>query len=291
MILAEIVAILLPVYFVIAVGWLYARRHTPDMEVANRINMDVFAPALVFHALTGAHLAAASIGPLVGSALVVVLVSGLVALAVARAAGIAARTLLPPTMFNNAGNLGIPLCVLAFGERGLAPAVLLFITEMALHLTLGVRLLDRGASVARLLRTPLLLAAAAGLACTLSGIALPAPLAHGIELLGNVSIPLMLFALGVRLVGIEFGLWRVGLLGALLRPLAGALAAGLALQLFPLPPLHRDVLWLFAVLPPAVMNFMFAERYGQGPAEVAAIVMLGTLVSLPVLALTLALVL
>jgi predicted permease len=42
-------------------------------------------------------------------------------------------------------------------------------------------------------------------------------------------------------------------------------------------------LLVFAALPPAVLNFMLAERYSVEPPKVAAVVLLGNLASLLVL--------
>lgn len=285
---SAVLEVMLPVYGVIAVGWLYARRHRPDMEVANHLNLLVFAPCLVFHALTTAPLDRGGLTVLVLCAAWVVLAGGLLALPLCRPLGLPVRTLLPTVMFNNAGTLGIPLSLLAFGERGLAPAVLVFMTEMCLHMTLGLRMLDARASIWALLRSPLVLAAAGGLAWAVLRLPLPGPVSTAVGMLGEVSIPLMLFALGVRLVDADWSLWRAGLAGALVRPAAGLLAVLPVLLLVDLPALERDVLLLFALLPPAVMNFLFAERYGPRPAETAAIVLVGTLVSLPVLGLGLA---
>jgi hypothetical protein len=44
---------------------------------------------------------------------------------------------------------------------------------------------------------------------------------------------------------------------------------------------------LFAVLPPAVLNYILAERYNQEPEVVAALVIWGNLLSLLVIPLTL----
>ena len=60
---------------------------------------------------------------------------------------------------------------------------------------------------------------------------------------------------------------------------------------FPLPADQLPLLVIFGALPPAVLNFMLAERYDQEPQNVASIVMLGNLASLIVIPLALAFVL
>jgi hypothetical protein len=135
---------------------------------------------------------------------------------------------------------------------------------------------------------PLVLACLLGLAVSLLRIPMPQPVAQGIELLGQVSIPLMLFSLGVRLTEANLDHWGIGLVGALARPLSGLLVA---LALLPLLAMEGDLpkqLILFAVLPPAVLNYIVAERYDQEPEVVAAIVIWGNLASLVVIPLALA---
>jgi len=278
--IVEILSIITPVFGLVLVGYLYGRRHVPDMTAANRVNLDVFIPALIFHVLSGKDFHIGDYLDLALGALIVVLGSGALALLASRATGTAFRTLGPPTMFNNSGNMGLPLAVLAFGEEALAAAVVVFLVENLLHFTVGVRILDPRASLLRLLRLPMVIACLLGLAFSLLAIRMPGPIALGIEMLGQIAIPLMLFALGVRLETADWSHWRVGLGGALLRPAAGLIAVVPPLLLLPL----EDGLWrqliLFAVLPPAVLNYMLAEQYGQEPETVAAIVIWGNLSSL-----------
>ncbi len=287
----QILSIVAPVFGLVLVGWLYARRHGPDMSAANRINLDVFIPALIFDVLSGKDFQIGLYLDLALGALLVVLGSGLVALAVSRVTGTAWRTLVPPSMFNNSGNMGLPLAVLAFGEQALPAAVVVFLVENLMHFTVGVRMLDPGASLARLLRIPMVMACLLGLGFSLLQLHLPRPLAVGVEMLGQVSIPLMLFALGVRLKDADWSHWRVGILGAGLRPVAGLAVALPLLLVLPLEESLARQLVLFAVLPPAVLNYVLAEQYGQEPETVASIVIWGNLASLLTIPLTLAFVL
>ena len=179
----------------------------------------------------------------------------------------------------------------AFGEQALPAAVVLFMVENLLHFSVGTRMVDARASLLGMFRVPILIASIAGLAFSLTGTTLPLYLSRPIEMVGQIAIPLMLFSLGVRLTSIDFRDWRIGVVGAIVCPLSGILIA-LALQpLLQLETLQFQLLLLFGVLPPAVLNFIVAERYGQEPHRVASIVMLGNLASLVVIPLALAFVL
>lgn len=287
----RITAILFPIFAIVAAGFFYGRRHRPEMAVANRLNMDVFVPALVFAAMAGKAFELTAFGPLALGALLLLLGCGLVAWPVARLLGVPAETFVPPMLFNNSGNIGLPLAVLAWGEVALPAAVILFMVENTLHFSLGARLLDPRARFLSLWRVPVVAAAMAGLVVAVGKIPLWSPGLMAVKMLGDVSVPLLLFSLGVRMTDVSLGDWKISLVGALGRPLLGmAIAWGLVLALG-LQGQQAAMLIVFGALPPAVLNFLFAERYQQEPQRVASIVLVGNLAALLFLPLALALVL
>ncbi|WP_431025006.1 AEC family transporter [Halomonas sp. H5] len=288
--IAKILATLLPVFLIAGCGVLYGRFRTPDIRGLNTLNMELFVPLLVFAVLADGQAPLEEYAGLALAAVVVVLGSGLLLWPVARWLKMDAKTFLPPMMFNNAGNMGVPLMVLAFGEAALPAAVVVFIIEMLLHFSVGLYMLNPGTPLWRLLRLPIVGASIAGLAVNLSGMPLPGWLLEAMHLLGGVCIPLMLFALGVRMLDIDLRDWRTGLLGALLCPLSGLVLAAPMVWWLGLTGLQAAVLWVFAALPPAVLNYLVAEQYRQEPQRVASLVLVGNLGSLVVMPLVLAVV-
>jgi predicted permease len=287
--LLRIVSIIFPLFAIVAAGWLYGRRHQPDMAFANQLNMDVFVPALVFAALAGKSFDLLGHQALAIGGIAVVLGSGALSWPLARLLKVDAKTFLPPMMFNNSGNMGLPLAVLAFGEAALPAAVVLFLVENLLHFSLGAWMLDHRTRLANLWRLPMMLAALAGLAASLAGIALWPPLLTAIRMLGDICIPLLLFTLGVRLADASFHAWGIGLAGAVARPVLGMLIAWGAGWALGLSAQHQALLLVFGALPPAVLNYVFAERYRQEPDKVASIVMVGNVAALLFIPLALAL--
>jgi len=161
--------------------------------------------------------------------------------------------------------------------------MVLFLVENTLHFTVGNAMLTGHVNPLKLIRMPMLLATMAGLLVALLQIQVPGPVDEAIDLLGQVAIPLMLFALGVRMTAADLSDWRIGLAGALLCPLTGLAMAWAVAAFFDLPEMQLAQLIVFAALPPAVLNFMLAERYKVEPPKVAAVVLLGNLASLLVL--------
>ena len=263
----------------------------PDLSHANKLNMDVFVPALVFGALVSKDFRLGEYLPLLFATVVIIVGSGVAGWLVARASGIATKTLVPPMMFNNCGNLGLPLAVLAFGESALAPAVVMFVVSNVIHFSYGAWLLDHHTKRTTVWRSPSILATIAGLAVGFLGIEVWPPLLMSIKMVGDISIPLMLFALGVRLADSRISAVGFGVFGAVLRPVVGMALAWVLLQMLDLPPREQALLLVFGALPPAVLNYMFAERYNQEPDKVASMVLIGNLAAVVFLPIALALVL
>lgn len=279
--LLRIVSIVFPIFAVVAIGWGYARyrrtRGGIEMAFANELNMDVFVPALVISAMVSKSFDLASYQWLALGAVLVMLGSGALAWGLAIFLREEAKTFVPPVMFVNAGNMGLPLMVLAFGEEALPAAVVLFFVENTLHYTFGTWLLDHRARLWNLWRNPVIAASLIGIGLSVAKVELWHPLYLAIKLLGEIAVPLLLFSLGVRLAVSSLSDLRVGVIGAIATPLIGMALAALAVPMLGLSGRDADMLLIFGALPPAVLNYVFAERYGQEPAKVASMVMIGNL--------------
>ena len=278
--LQRILSIILPVFSVIALGWLYARRVKPDMTIVNRISMNVLAPALVFSALASRDFDMAANRMLLVGSIGVVLGSGLLAWPFARLLHANARTFVPPMMFNNCGNMGLPLAALAYGAVGFSPMVALFTISNLLHFTLGIWIIDHRARFGNLLRNPIVISTVLGFVFAATHPPIPEWLSVAIKLVGDALIPMMLLSLGVRLYEASFRDWRIGVIGGIVCPLTGIAIAALLASLLDLDPTQQGLLILFGSLPPAVLNFMVAEQFRQEPGKVASIVLIGNLLSI-----------
>jgi len=247
--------------------------------MVNRLSMNVLAPALVFSALASKDFDVAANKMLMLGSVGIVLGSGLIAWPFAKLLHTDVRTFVPPMMFNNCGNMGLPLAVLAYGTAGFAPMVALFTISNLLHFTLGAWIVDHHARFGSLLRNPMVIATILGFAFALVHPPLPEWLAVAIKLVGDALIPLMLISLGVRLYEVRWDDWHLGLIGGLVCPLTGIAFAALLAPVLGLDAMQQGLLILFGCLPPAVLNFMVAEQFRQEPAKVASIVLIGNVLS------------
>ncbi len=277
--LERILGIILPVFSIIALGYFWGRRVKPDMGMVNRISMNVLAPALIFSALSSKAFDVRGDAVLLAGSVGIVLGSGLLAWPIARLLREDPRTFVPPMMFNNCGNMGLPLAVLTFGEAGFGPMVALFTISNLLHFTLGAWIIDHHARFGRLLRNPMVWSTVAGFAFAILRPPLPEWVAVAFKMVGDGLIPLMLLSLGVRLTDIDWHDTKIGFIGGLVCPLTGLAMAAVLAPLLGLNAMQTGLLYLFGALPPAVLNFMVAEQYRQEPGKVASIVLIGNVMS------------
>ena len=269
-----------PVFLLATIGYGYARVRPVDTAPINAINLNVFVPLLIFNALAHAEFNWGQVGWEIAYGAGIVLGSGLLTYLLCRPTGWSVREMVPPMMFTNYGNLGLPLIPLAFGEKYLSLAVILFITGNMLHITLGFKIYDGKLNWRELfIGNAMFIAGAAGIAVNLSGFAPAGALQTGINMGAQAAIPLMLFCLGVRLREVNRSVIRQSIAPALWCPVSGLIMYLLLWHLIPLPTDSKLAIAVFAALPPALMNYIFAERFNINPMRVASVVMTSNLLS------------
>ena len=277
LILDRILGSVIPVLIVVLIGYAYGRWRKPNMSTINQVNMELFVPMLIFSVLASKSVDLTEFLPLTLGSIAIILGSGLIAWPICKLSGIQPKTLIPPMMFTNTGNLALPLVLLAFGEGAMPAMIVIFIISMFLHFTLGFYILDRRAQVLNALSIPTILATIAGLFVGFSHTKIPEIVLIPLDMLGHIVIPLVLFALGIRMQDVNTNDLGTGVFAALLCPILGL---GIAYALEPflqLDPLQWSVFLIFAALPPGVLNYMIAERYNQEPSRVASIVLIGNI--------------
>ena len=287
--------IVIPVFAVVAVGVVVGRRQAnrplskgppsnrppsnTDMSFVNLANVQVFCPALVFSALMAHPVTLGESWLLMVAGVLLMIVPGAMLYAV-RFKGLERRTLAMGGMFRNTGNIGIPLMMLAYGEDKMGAIIILFVLSNLMHFSLGLFMLSHSAGRWQWLKNPLVWAALLGLLLADHQAQVPDFVLSSSHLLGQISVPLMLFALGVRLSQGEIGHVGLALRVNVTYLCVGAVSFLAVAYLLPLSQDWLQLLALSVMLPPAVLNYLLCEQYQCQPNKMASIVLLGNLLSL-----------
>jgi len=285
---AEIATIVAPVLLIALIGFIWARSGARfDTGMITSLVMMLGTPCLVVDTFLRVKPTPAAFAEILLAGLCLFAGFATLAFLVLKAARLSVRDYMGALMFPNMGNMGLPLSLFAFGEQGLTIAIVLFAISAIGNFTIGTSIAAGTMDPRALLRMPIIYAVALALLITTTDVVLPEWFQNTVRLLGGLTVPLMLVALGVSLSRLKArGLPRALFL-SLVR-MAGGFGVGLLIcWLFELQDPVRGVVLLQATMPTAVFNYLFAERYGRDAPGVAGVVLLSTLLSFATLPLLL----
>ena len=290
--ITQLFSIIAPVFFGAAFGFVWARLDKPfDAEFVTSLVFNLGTPLLVFSTLTKLNTDPQAFADLATVVVVALIAFWLISVAILKMARLELRTYLATVMIPNTGNVGLPLSFLAFGEEGLAFAIIVYTIVSLTQFTVGLGIAAGSFTPRELLKNPLIYAVLAALLVMITKVQLPDWLADTAQIYGQFAIPLMLIMLGVSLAKLKITSFPRNIVLSLVRFSMG-LGVGLVVShLFGLEGTVRGVFVLQCAMPAAVFNYMLAMRYKNNPEEVAGLVVTSTLFAFATLPFLLAFVL
>lgn len=266
----EVLSILTPSAFLALIGVFWYRKGIEfPIKFVTTLVINVGMPAFLFYTLTASKTDILSLGKLAFATLMVHVVIVPLAIALLKLAAKDWRLCVPMAV-GNTGNLGLPVCFFAFGEEGLAYAMVYFSVQCLLLFSLGDAVFAGKANIGKTLRSPILISIVLGVLYRLTGLPVPEVIADTTQLLGQFVIPLMLITLGVSLAGMQAKQFSSALLWSLIRiGLTMAVSFSLA-NLLGLTGIERGVLILETIAPVAVFNFLLLARHNRDTEEVSS---------------------
>jgi predicted permease len=288
----QVFSIIAPVFLIAAIGYGWARLKMPfDSGMVSALVFNIGAPCLLLSQLLSRPIDIAAMTQIVVACLAVMALTAFVAVVLLSARGLSVRAYLPPLIFPNTGNMGMPLCLFAFGDIGLSLALAFFAVTALLQFSVGVGIASGKFNLRTVLANPVLWAMALAVTLTLTGTKLPTWTMDTLTTLGGFAIPLMLMSLGTSLATLSVhGLGRAFAFSVL--RIGGGFAAALAVvTVMGLEGPARGAVLIQSAMPTAVFNYLFAVQYNSKPDDVAGMILISTLLSFATLPLLLAFVL
>ncbi|MEM9795885.1 MAG: AEC family transporter [Pseudomonadota bacterium] len=275
-----VLSIVSPVFLLAAIGFAWVKLGLAyDTEFVTRLAMTLAVPALIFTALAESGLRADAVGRLTLATLATYGAILLGFLVICLLLGLSRPTYLAPLTFGNTGNLGLPLALFAFGENGLALAVVVFAISAILSFTVGLWIVAGGGQPLRALREPMVPATLLGGLVLWQGWAVPDMALNALGLIGQMAIPLMLITLGVAVARLRPGAVGPTVALAVVKVVLCAAIGWAVAAAFALDPVARNVLIMQAATPVAVTAYLIALKYGADADRVAGLVVISTLLS------------
>lgn len=287
--IADIAAVVAPVFVISLIGYIWAKIELPfDQAMVLQIIILVSTPCLVFVTLTSMALPPGEIGRMGMAALIchiAFVLAGWILLKIAR---LPMRVYLPSLMLPNSGNLGLSVSMFAFGETGMALAMIYMTAGMIGQFTAIPAIVAGRFDIRQLLKLPFVHALVIALAVSLLGIKVPVWIDNTARLGGALCIPLALMSLGVAMAQLHIQNFRRTFLLSAFRVISGGVIGWLVASALGLDGIYRGVLVIQSAMPSALFNYLFAQLNDAEPGEVASMVLVSTAFSyltLPILVL------
>lgn len=283
--LNELLAILAPIVISVGAGFIWGKSGAEfPSDFISRIVMNIGTPCLIISAMANVKIDPAVMGQVALATALVMTAMGLFGWALLRWMKLEVGTYLPPLVFPNNGNMGLPLCLFAFGQTGLALALGSFMVMMVATFTVGLLIVSRSDGgifkrIESIFKQPVIYSMIIAVILLITHTELPRWMRNTLDLLGGIAIPLMTIALGVSLATLKIYFWKRSLLFSFLRVGGGLLLGLIVCELMGLTGVSRSVVLLQCAMPIAVFNYLLALRYDRKPEEVAAMVLVSTLVA------------
>jgi malonate transporter len=290
-------SLLLPDFILIACGFLLCRYTALKRPLWEQVEILVYYflfPALLFHSVSRANLDLSTASTLIGAALCIVGCTTLLSYAIAQLPGVDRHAQAAAAQVGIRFNsfVGLAVATRISPDALLLMAVLIgFCVPLTNIASVWPMARQAQQNVGRqLMRNPLILATATGLACNLLGLRLPVWSEIPLTRIGQAALVMGLLTAGA---GMQFGALRqdkaVSLAMLLIRHLCAPLLALLLVMLLRLPPAEALVLMMFSALPTASSCHVLASRMGYNGSYVAALVSISTLLGVASLTLAMAL--
>jgi len=281
---ALLIPILAPVFIVTLLGYSWARLGLQfPRDFVTGLVMNIGVPCLILNGIAHLEAEASVFLSVMGYALLALLSCATLGGIVLHLLGQPLRSYLPPISFGNAGNLGLPLCLFAFGKQGLGLAIGFYLVGAVSQFLIAPLFQGRQPAFRTLLTTPVNYAAVLGISLLATDATLPLWLENTLQLLAGLAIPLMLLALGQALGSFKVQRLPVAAGIALGRLGIGFLVGVAITEIFGLTGMVRGVVIVQSAMPVAVFNFLLAARYERHPEDVAGAIVISTLTAFAVL--------
>ena len=275
--------VLFPVFFVVGIGY-YLGKTNPKIDTTfiTSFAANIGTPAMVIYAITSTginfeifrdyfwyYLLAICLFTLVG----------IFTLYMLKTKDIVRE--LPPLIFPNTGNMGLPICMFAYGSKGLGVSASITSLIILCHFTLGVFLADRKFNLNVILKNPPFYAIIFSAIMLFYGIKMPVFVVNTTEWLMYVTIFLILMSLGIALTRLKVFSLSNALISSFTRMIIGPAIGFFLIFIFDLKGFAAGVLLIQCSMPSAVLNYLVGSIYSPKKIvdSIASTIVVSTLIS------------
>jgi len=275
--------VLFPVFFIVGIGYFIGKKNSSfNTSFITNYSANFGAPALFIFAITSsgvkfnifAEYFIYSIIALTAFALVGLLFLFLMKKDYVRE--------LPPFFLPNTGNMGIPICLFAYGSLGMGVAAAISSLVVLLHFTINIFLASRKFDLNIILKSPSSYAVIIAVAFLYYDLEMPKVVINTVMLLGYTMIVLILMSLGISLTQLKVFSFKTSFISSIGRVILGPIIGIVIIKIFNLKGYAAGVLLIQSSMPSAILTYLIASIYSPKKIvdNISSMIVVSTLMSL-----------
>ena len=275
--------VIFPVFFIVAIGYFIGKKH-PNLDTSFITNFaaNFGTPSLVIFALTSTSITFAFFAEYFIYSLIMLTCFGIVGLIFLILMKKDYIRELPPFFLPNTGNMGIPICLFAYGQLGMGVAAAISSLVVALHFTLNIFLANKKFDFDVIIKSPAFYAILIAVCILYFQIETPKFVINTVMLLAYTMIVLILMSLGIGLTQMKVFSFGSSIITSIGRVIVGPIIGFIIIKIFNLSGFAAGVLLIQSSMPSAILCYLIASMYS--PKEIvdniSSMIVVSTLMSL-----------
>ena len=275
--------VVFPVFFVIGIGYYLGKKNPKiDTKFITNFAANIGTPAMVIYAVTSTGINFEIFRDYFWYYLLAILsfsIVGIINLYLIKTKDIIRE--LPPLIFPNTGNMGLPMCMFAYGSQGLGVSASITSLIILMHFTVGVFLADRKFNLDVIIKNPPFYAIIFSSVVLFYEIEMPVFVINTTEWLMYTTIFLILMSLGIALTRLKVFSFNKALISSFTRMFIGPLIGVGLIWIFNLKGFAAGVLLIQCSMPSAVLNYLVGSIYSPKKVvdSVASTIVVSTIMS------------
>ena len=274
--------VLFPVFFIVGIGY-YLGKKNPELDTSFIANFaaNIGSPAMVFYAITTTGISFNIFLEYFWYSLIAIFVFAVLGIIFLKFLKKDIITELPPFILPNTGNMGLPLCLFAYGNQGFGIAATISSLVILLHFTIGVFLADKKINFQLLFKSPPVYAIIISIFFLFLDIKPPAFLVNTTMMLTYAAIFLILMSLGIALTRFKVFSFRSAFISSIARVVIGPIIGFLIIKFFNLSGFAAGVLLIQCSMPSAVLTYLVGSLYSSKEVvdSIASMIVVSTVMS------------
>ena len=274
--------VLFPVFFIIGIGY-YLGKKNPKLDTTFIANFaaNIGSPAMVFYAVTTTGISFNIFAEYFWYSLIAILGFAITGIIFLKFLNKDIVTELPPFILPNTGNMGLPLCLFAYGTQGLGIAATISSLVILFHFTLGVFLASKKLDLNLLFKSPPFYAIIISVLFLYYEIEVPVFLINTTMMLTYAAIFLILMSLGIALTRFKVFSFKSALISSIARVIIGPIIGFAIIKTFDLSGFAAGVLLIQCSMPSAVLTYLVGSLYSSKKVvdSIASMIVVSTVMS------------